>query len=654
MRLSHVDIENFRSIRSQMIDFSPSCRILVGINETGKSNIIHALRLLSSEFEVADGDVRDTLPSDQDYEDASSYIRFVFSLDKADYLAIVDLLWEKMLSKKSSATLMTGSNGPVKLLDCVKNCAKEGLYVVQLRTKTKLALNWVYNTSYPHHSNWKANKIPTHWRAPKADMPDAIVAQDAAGNSVQVNNFELIDIRDYPDIPDQHLDSVSKEMLHKIIGSCIREIIDENLPEVLYWDYSPEFLLPDSVNIEEFKNDPDSCVPLKHMFHLADISEPGEAIETAASRRNGMDHLLHRISKRTTAHIRAIWKEYKNLTIELRDKGERIEMGVRESNFYSFDRRSDGFKRFVTFLLMISARDRIDDLENTLILFDEPDVGLHPSGAQHLLEELIKLSRRNVVVFTTHSIFMIDKERINRHLIVKKKKEVTTFKEAGASNYSDEEVVFKALNYSIFENLKARNIIFEGWKDKQVYLAFLRSSKQSVRKLKATLKTVGYCHSQGVSKITRLTAIFEAGKRDCLIVTDSDDAAKDAQKAHSKNHDYGDWKTYDDLGAKNKITSEDFIKIKRIASAAKSLLEQYPGLAMFDSSKLGDGGRWKVLDNWLQKGGLQGSRLKAARLDLKDMIFENLKPKDIEDDYLGVMEKICEQIKPENGESQKE
>jgi len=35
-------------------------------------------------------------------------------------------------------------------------------------------------------------------------------------------------------------------------------------------------------------------------------------------------------------------------------------------------------------------------------------------------EELIKLSQFNTVLFATHSVFMIDREAIERHIIVKK------------------------------------------------------------------------------------------------------------------------------------------------------------------------------------------------------------------------------------------
>ena len=149
--------------------------------------------------------------------------------------------------------------------------------------------------------------------------------------------------------------------------------------------------------------------------------------------------------------------------------GDNIRCSISESNEYAFQQRSDGFKRFVAFLLTISAQSASGALENCLILIDEPDTGLHPSSARYLRDELLKISERNTVVFSTHSIFMIDHHQINRHLIVKKENEITTIEEASEGNTVKEEVIFNAINYSVFEHLKEFNIIVEGWRDKKLF-----------------------------------------------------------------------------------------------------------------------------------------------------------------------------------------
>jgi predicted ATP-dependent endonuclease of OLD family len=46
MKLTNVEIKNFRSLDKLDFEFNPNCRILVGINESGKSNILKALAML--------------------------------------------------------------------------------------------------------------------------------------------------------------------------------------------------------------------------------------------------------------------------------------------------------------------------------------------------------------------------------------------------------------------------------------------------------------------------------------------------------------------------------------------------------------------------------------------------------------------------------
>ena len=64
MELEKVILFNFRSIKYVSIDFNHKCRILVGINESGKTNILKALSLLSEEAPISKDDIREPLPNE--------------------------------------------------------------------------------------------------------------------------------------------------------------------------------------------------------------------------------------------------------------------------------------------------------------------------------------------------------------------------------------------------------------------------------------------------------------------------------------------------------------------------------------------------------------------------------------------------------------
>ena len=266
------------------------------------------------------------------------------------------------------------------------------------------------------------------------------------------------------------------------------------------------------------------------MFALADLHNIPMEVTAAKARTNGIRNLLNRVADRTTKHLQSVWKEYRGIRIELAPDGPNIAASIKdEYNLYDFSRRSDGFKRFITFLLMVSAQARTKGLVDTLYLHDEPDTSLHPSGARYLRDELIKIAETNYVIFSTHSIFMIDRENLQRHLIVEKKREITTVREVDESNIVDEEVIYNAVGYSIFENLKKHNIIFEGWRDKRLFQVALRSLSPKYKTFKTIFADVGMCHARGVKDIGRITPMLELAGRQGLIVSDSDRPAIEQQ-----------------------------------------------------------------------------------------------------------------------------
>src|SRR5688572_15392858 len=107
MRLAHIHIRNFRSIEDVQLHLEPRCRVLIGINESGKSNILKALALLESTREVLNDDIRD-FPPDQD-PNQPAFVRFVFSLDKDERIECLEAVSEKILAPTKSTPIVRGS-----------------------------------------------------------------------------------------------------------------------------------------------------------------------------------------------------------------------------------------------------------------------------------------------------------------------------------------------------------------------------------------------------------------------------------------------------------------------------------------------------------------------------------------------------------------
>jgi len=215
--------------------------------------------------------------------------------------------------------------------------------------------------------------------------------------------------------------------------------------------------------------------------------------------------------------------------------------------------------------------------------------------------------------------------------VPKTKDEITSIESAKESNIADEEVLYNALGHSVFAILKEKNLIFEGWNDKRLFSIALENASAN---LKEKYKNIGLCHARGAKTLRTITPMIELAKRECLIVSDSDNQAKEHQKLYQDDKGFGEWKTYQDVDSRIKaITGEDFIKNDFIAKQVKNVLSG-GSMPSFDQSILPDKkGKLAAIFKWLTDNGMTVDQAKVSIREIKNAIFENLKHQQIEDTY---------------------
>lgn len=630
MRIDRVQIINFRSIQNEEVTFDPSCRVLVGINESGKSNILKALALMGSNFNPSKvNDLREPLPDEDPITE--SYVRFIFKFEKEDSDKLFNNVLTKIFTSDRNPEIVTEGTKKLKLKE-FSDAKNETIYTVNILEENKAFTTWKLPDNV---------KLLEGWKKPKDTLPEDFTIE-LNGKPQNVKAYKLLRKEDFKDTHVEHFDDATIEDLSSLIRSEIIEITKSNLPDTLFWEYNEDNLLPNSITIADFAANPESCVPLKNMFALAGHTDINTSIENAKKGTNNQfQNYLTRIANQTTTHFREVWKEYRNIEFSLRLDADHIIPGIKEKNSYDFAKRSDGFKRFVTFLLLISVKVATDNMKNTLLLIDEPDISLHPSGARYLRNELIKISKKNYVIYSTHSIFMIDSGEIERHYIVKKKDEITTIESAQESNIADEEVLYNALGYSVFEILEDKNIIFEGWNDKKLFQVGLEKATADI---KNKFKKVGICHGNGVKSMKTITPLMELANRQCLITSDSDQPAKEQQRLYKREKGYGEWKIYQDIDSTiEAITGEDFLKNDFITKQVKAAIAS-SGLPEFKETDLPDKkGKVEAIRKWLSNNGLAGDQIKDMLEKIKNLIFENLKQSVVEDTYMDLLKGIVTQ-----------
>lgn len=633
MKLTKAVITNYRSIASTELDFSHGCQVLVGINESGKSNILKALQFLDTEINSDPNDLRMERGDESPVNEGA--VQFHFDLNDQQIDKIYAALTSKTNADSISMPALIYQERPITLFEfCKMRC--NGLYEIDIKTGYREFDYW----ALPE----KSFSIIDGWKKSKVDGEFTLVNNSSAKSKVGADQYFQSSL--YNLVDQLTTEVITAEEIDAVIGAQVVAMMKNSLPKCVYWRYSDQYLLPSKVALASFIQDPNSCIPLKSMFELAGYK--GDQISAAINgSRQSQPHryinLLKRVSEAATKHMHSVWRDHKTVSIELQANGEEIIPVIKDEHIrLDMANRSDGFKRLVSFILQVSAKVKTSELRNTVILVDEPEVALHPRGAKSLMNELIQVGVSNTVIYSTHSIFMIDRDCIDRHLIVEKKNEITTIRRAEKSRVQDEEVLYSAIGYSIFETLKAKNIVFEGWRDKELFRVVQESAVKKDKSLKNSLDSLGLTFAEGVKDVRNVGKFLELANRPVLIISDGDAAGLNGQKEHQRTNSWGTWKTISEILANSSIvSSEDLLTpasiIKRTDQYRKKL-SQLPGLTT-DAFTTGTNAV-RVLDTWLKNLQLEQEAHKEAMNQLKNFLFEKLRPEEIRHEAAGLIQYV--------------
>lgn len=623
MKLSRAEIKNFRSIADLKLSFEPQCRVLLGINESGKSNILRALHLLDPSVAVQASDLR--IERMDEPQVTSGWVRFVFELSADEASELTESICEKIEKTSLSQPLFETERGVLTAIQWVEE-PHQGLYLVSLPSGKRSSTSWAAAASTKIVPGWVRNKSGAPYEFTNGELKFVIAPSAFAWVGDALGTMP------------EALEQATTAQLYSLLTEKIGVVVARELPACIFWRYSDQYLLPSSVDINAFCSAPNNCVPLKSMFELAGYDIPTLLETINKARLQGQyrySQILEKAANAATQHIRNIWKDYRSVRLKLEPNGEMLSPIVTDDQVpLDMANRSDGFKRFVSFLLQVSAKVQTQELQDALILVDEPEIALHPSGCRHLLEELVKIGETNATVFSTHSIFMIDKDVIERHLVVEKKNEVTTVWKAEKSRIQDEEVLYSAMGYSVFETLKHKNVIFEGWRDKYIYTVVKGAMVRSDQDLKNRMESIGVTHASGVKDISNVAKFMELAGRPCLIISDADAPAIQYKKQYEDPTAWGEWYTLQDVfGAGPIVTAEDLLTHAAIIKRANKFRSSIPGLQAATEELFGGmHPTINTLTAWVQTAGVNGQALKDAVTSLKATLFESLKRSEIRDE----------------------
>lgn len=138
---------------------------------------------------------------------------------------------------------------------------------------------------------------------------------------------------------------------------------------------------------------------------------------------------LDNASKQLDTNLRRLWGQGTELHFLLRHHGSAIEFLADDpavvKRVARMSKRSDGVTQFFRISMVLHARRMKNPANSYIYLFDEPGVFLHPQGQKDLLQVLEQLGEQSQIIYTTHSLFMLNQNFPERHRLVYKDKEGT-------------------------------------------------------------------------------------------------------------------------------------------------------------------------------------------------------------------------------------
>lgn len=525
MKIDRIHIKNFRSIKELVVKFDKNCQILLGKNEVGKTSILRAIAAVFGQYVVSSKDKRKRIDNEK-IEPDDYFVRCVLKLDASDF-KIVETTFNTLYK---DAKLLSFNDG-FTLSDYIKTVFHEFLIQIKIDAeKSPIYTFWSYDEK-------------------KFTFP--------IGLSFVNKTFSIND----------ELTPFTIDNLKNIVFDIVKGLYVKNPYKCLFWEYSDKNILPSSVNIEDFKASPSKFKSVENLFKLSGRSDIETEFVHSYEQDGDYSNILDQVSREATRTFQKIWPDLKQTKIELSPNGDDITIKIVDKAKYECADRSDGFKKFISILLMLSTRSRANEISSRdILLIDEPDCSLYPTSARYLRDELLKIADKSIVIYSTHSQYMIDSTCIDRHLVVEKKDDVTTINNnVGMAEYSNDELLRQAIGSSIFECLQDKNIVFEGWLDKELFKKYCEYNKVK------NYKKYGVVYLHGISGVFSLIQLLILANKRFVIVSDSDKPSLDKKKEYQKqyNMDYPEsWLDYGSV-VNGINTIEDFFTPEYVESHLK-------------------------------------------------------------------------------------
>ncbi len=507
IKLKNVTINKYKCIETeQSFDVEPDVTVLVGKNESGKTAILEAI-LKSNPYK----------DSAQKYDPIRDYPRQIqqeFRKSDDDVNVVRSNL---KLSRDFLETmkLETGQN----LFTC-SEIVQSRFYREQNTTYEQVDVNVSDFLDFRFAQYHVEDENLRSMIGRGMSYAEFMALFDGYAEEGEPANALLDEFNNY-----FHEDVISDNSVTRYL---VQETIHPAMPKYLYYDEYHQ--LPVEIDLRELRSnklDRKDLKTARALIELADLDVDSLLDDDYETYKLIVEYA----GQQVTSKLRQYWETNPNLHVEFEVPRQPnvhgnpvLKIRVRSDHggmTLPLESHSRGFRWFFSFFVWFSKIQEEDENQYILLL-DEPGLNLHASAQANLLHFIEDLAKDYQVIYTTHSPFMIDSEKLHRVRTVAEKKNGTQISDRIKER--DPDTLFPlqaALGYNIAQNLYigSNNLLVEGMSD-ELYLkimsSILRSGGQTC--LRDDIRIVP---ANGVGKVPTFISFFYGQRLNFACLLDS-------------------------------------------------------------------------------------------------------------------------------------
>lgn len=357
MELSKVIINGFKSVKEEVtVIVDPRISIFIGANDHGKSNLLEAVLRLNDDQSITEDDVHWDLPPE-----STPRIQWHFQCKE-------------------------------EILEKIKEIAERE---TELPTEPEVLDEDEEDTEDAAEPEEIEEPLPEETLPVNADK-ELVLYREGSNSPLKILSAPFA-------IP------VSRE--EEVLA--LRPRVELFFP--------PNIELKDETTLSQL-NDGKDFEFMQGIFRLAGIWESRNTVFTANDQNS---RALDEASVRLTEVLNSTWNQGRDLKWHLKHQGtNKIAIKIQDpavsGRYTRPSLKSTGFRTYFLLSMITHARAKSHPSNSYIYLFDEPGTSLHPRAQIDLQRSLEALSDDTQIMYTTHSMFLINKNYPDRNMVVVK------------------------------------------------------------------------------------------------------------------------------------------------------------------------------------------------------------------------------------------